>query len=43
MKTKVKCPKCKEEVILDISKCVDELGEVHCCPKCGFQFRWVEK
>lgn len=41
--TKVKCPKCGKEVVIDIAKCVDELGEVHKCPKCGFVFRYVEK
>jgi predicted RNA-binding Zn-ribbon protein involved in translation (DUF1610 family) len=39
----VKCPKCKEDVVIDIAKCVDEEGEVHVCPKCGMFFRWVEK
>ena len=43
MNNTVECPQCHEPVVIDISKCVDELAEVYKCPKCGFEFRWVEK
>ena len=39
----IKCPKCKSEVEINIAKCVDELGEVHKCPNCGFEFRYVNE
>ena len=42
MKT-ISCPKCNNEVIINIAKCIDEEGEVHRCPKCGMEFRYVEK
>lgn len=38
----VKCPRCKNDVEINIAKCVDEEGEVHRCEKCGMIFRWVE-
>lgn len=38
----VKCPFCKNDVTIDISKCTDEDGEVHICPTCHKEFRWVE-
>ena len=42
MKT-IKCPKCKEDVVLNIAKCVDENGEVFRCPKCGYLIRYTER
>ena len=41
--TKIECPFCKNEVVIDISKCIDEEGEVHVCPHCHEYFRWVER
>ena len=41
--TIIKCPKCKKDVQINIAKCVDELGEVHRCPNCGYNFRWVKE
>lgn len=38
---KVKCPKCGEEFIIDISKAVDENGETFQCPTCEFQFMCI--
>ena len=39
----VECPKCGAEVKINIAKAIDELGEVHMCPKCRYHFRYVEK
>ena len=39
----IKCPKCGANVEINIAKAVDELGEVHMCPKCKYQFRYVDK
>jgi transposase-like protein len=39
---KVKCPKCKSDVPLDISKAVDADGEVFRCKNCNYLFRYVE-
>jgi predicted RNA-binding Zn-ribbon protein involved in translation (DUF1610 family) len=38
----INCPKCNEEVTIDIAKCVDEEGEVHVCQNCGMLFRYVD-
>jgi predicted RNA-binding Zn-ribbon protein involved in translation (DUF1610 family) len=35
------CPKCKEEVPLDVWKAIDEDGEVYLCPHCGWKFRFA--
>ena len=40
---KIKCPKCKAEVKLDISRAVDEEGEVFVCTHCGWPFRYTQK
>ena len=40
---KVKCVKCGNEVVIDIARARDEEGEVFVCPKCGFEFRFVDK
>lgn len=37
----VKCPKCKKETEIDISKAVDEEGEVFSCQHCGYLFRYA--
>ena len=39
----IKCPKCGANVEINIAKAVDELGEVHTCPKCRYHFRYVDK
>jgi predicted RNA-binding Zn-ribbon protein involved in translation (DUF1610 family) len=39
----VNCPKCGEQVNIDISKAVDEDGEAYICPKCKYIFRFTEK
>ena len=39
----IKCPKCKNEVTIDISKAVDEDAEVYHCPKCNKLFRFTPK
>lgn len=38
---KIKCPKCKTEVEINISKAVDENGEVFMCPNCKNKFRYA--
>lgn len=35
---KIKCPKCGEDVDIDITKAIDENGEVFMCPHCHFEF-----
>ena len=37
----IKCPKCKANVEIDISKAIDELGEVFLCKNCGCKFRYA--
>lgn len=39
----IKCPKCHEDVEIDIAHSVTDDGEVFACPNCGFQFRYVER
>ena len=34
---------CNQEIDLDISKAIDEEGEVFKCPHCGFIFRYTDK
>ena len=41
--TIIKCPKCKNDVKIDIKNAVDEEGEVFSCPKCGWHFRYTTK
>ncbi|MEE3343952.1 MAG: hypothetical protein VZS44_07680 [Bacilli bacterium] len=36
------CPKCEKPVIIDISKSLDEEGEVFMCPNCKFKFRYIK-
>jgi len=36
----IKCPKCLEEIEVNIAKAIDEHGEVFICPKCRFEFRY---
>ena len=40
---KINCPKCESEVNLDISKAIDEEGEVFICPHCRWPFRYAKK
>lgn len=39
----INCPKCNEEVELDISRAIDEEGEVFVCHHCGWSFRYAKK
>ena len=39
--TIVKCPKCRTDVEINISKAVDEHAEVFECPNCGYHFRFA--
>lgn len=41
--TYVQCPKCREQTPVNISKAVDEHGEVFSCIHCGFHFRYALK
>lgn len=40
---KIKCVKCGNEVEIDISKALDEEGEVFLCPHCKQKFRYTDK
>ena len=42
MKT-VKCVKCGAENVINISKALDEDGEVFKCGHCGYLFRYADK
>lgn len=35
------CPKCNKSIHLDISKALDEDGEVFKCPNCKWIFRFA--
>lgn len=37
---KIKCPKCKQEININISNAVDENGEIFMC-NCGYKFRYA--
>ena len=39
--TTISCPKCNNEVTIDIAKAVDEHGEEFVCPNCKIQFRYA--
>lgn len=39
--TTIDCPTCKKEVVIDISKAVDEFGEEFICPYCSKHFRYA--
>ena len=39
--TIVKCPKCRSDVEINISKAVDEHAEVFKCSNCGYHFRFA--
>ena len=39
--TIIKCPKCRTDVEINISKAVDEHGEVFEYPNCKFKFRYA--
>lgn len=41
--TIVKCPKCKEDTEINISRAIDEEGEVFRCVHCGYPFRYAKK
>ena len=42
MKT-IKCPHCNKPVTIDISKAIDEEGEVYICKHCREKFRYIEQ
>ena len=39
--TTISCPICKQNVTIDISKAIDEEGEVFECPHCNSDFRYA--
>lgn len=39
--TTILCPKCKNEVSVDISMAIDEEGEVFKCSHCNSKFRYA--
>lgn len=41
--TTIKCPKCGEEIIISLSKAIDEEGETYICPKCNYKVRYVDE
>ena len=43
MSTIIKCPKCQEDITLDIANSVSDDGEVFMCPHCGWKLRYTEK
>ncbi len=40
--TVIKCPFCGEDVEIDLTKALDEEGEVYKCPHCGKLFRFAQ-
>lgn len=38
-----RCPKCGNPVNINISKAIDEFGEVFHCKNCGWDFRYANK
>jgi predicted RNA-binding Zn-ribbon protein involved in translation (DUF1610 family) len=38
---KIKCPKCNSNIEINVSKAVDEFGEVFLCKNCGYGFRYA--
>jgi len=39
----IKCPKCHNDVEINIANAIDEDGEVFRCPNCGMNFRYTDK
>ena len=37
----IKCPKCNSSIKIDVSKAIDEFGEVFFCKNCGYGFRYA--
>ena len=35
---KIECVKCGKDIELDVSKALDESGEIYVCPHCGQKF-----
>jgi len=35
---KIECVKCGKDIELDVSKALDENGEIYVCPHCGQKF-----
>lgn len=38
---KLKCPKYQQEVKINISDAIDEVGEIFMCPNCKNKFRYA--
>jgi predicted RNA-binding Zn-ribbon protein involved in translation (DUF1610 family) len=41
--TTIKCPKCQHDIEINISKAVDEHGEVFQCSNCNYLVRYTKK
>lgn len=39
----IKCVRCGRDTEIDISKAIDENGEVFKCKHCGLEFRYAKK
>ena len=39
--TIIKCPNCNKNIEIDISKAVDEFGELFLCNNCRYKFRYA--
>lgn len=39
----IKCPRCKTDVDIDISRAIDMDGEIFRCDNCGFPFMYTEE
>lgn len=37
----IKCPKCHEDVEINIERSITDDGEIFECPHCGFQFLYI--
>lgn len=37
----IKCPKCSNEIQINISNAIDEFGEVFKCHNCGYLLRYA--
>ena len=38
----IKCPKCNEDVEINIANSLSEDAEVYRCPHCGYDFRYAK-
>jgi len=39
----IKCPKCGEDVEINIARSITDDGEVYMCPNCGYKIRYTER